>query len=127
MLDTTADDLEAWHYARVDADLEQAQWEREARERAADRKAGNCWHDGGFGFRPVAFYPEQVGLTPGTMHCADCGEKVADPNGPACFVCDLDRFNCMAERGYRDNGKYSHEAFVVPPMILVSVAPPEGF
>lgn len=128
MFETTADLLEDWHYSRVDADLEQFALESAARERAADLAAGNCWHDGGFHFRPVAFYPEQVGLTQGQMWCADCKQAVADPSGPDCMVCDLDRFNCMAERGCApDTGKFAHDAFVMPPMILVSVAPEGGF
>jgi hypothetical protein len=127
MYETTADLNEDWYYARVDADMEQAEFERQAREARLDRANGICHHDGGYLFRHEAFYPEQVGLFPGEMHCTDCGQAVADERGPECFACGLDRYNCMGERGYGDNCKTPHDAFIMPPLVTVGYAPAGGF
>ena len=126
--DTTADALEDWHYARLDADLEQAELEQAGRDHRQAIREGNCPHLSGFHFRAEAFYPEQVGLTQGQMFCTDCNQVAQNLDGPDCMVCDLDRYNCMAERGCApDSGKYAHDHYVQPPMILVSVAPEGGF
>lgn len=118
--ETTADLMEDWHYSRLDADMEQAEMERDARQARRDIAEGRCAHASGVLYRETAFYPEQIGLSPGQMFCYDCKQAVADPNGAQCVVCDLDRYNCMAERGCApDTGKYAHETFVTPPMILV--------
>lgn len=122
MYETTADLMQDWCDARIDADLEMAEMRQAAAEREADRKAGNCWHDGGYLFRWPAFYPEQVGMFVGEMFCYDCQAVVQDPSGPDCFVCGLDRYNCMGERGVGGEGKYAHEAFVMPPLVCVGYA-----
>lgn len=127
MYETTGDLNEQHWLATLEADMEMAEMRQAALEREADRKAGNCWHDSGVRFRPVAFYPEQVGLAQGQMFCYDCNKAVADPSGPDCVVCDLDVHNCMGERGVGGEGKYAHDHFVTPPMVLVSVAPEGGF
>lgn len=118
--ETTGDALEDWHYSRVEADLEMAEMQRAAAEAEADRQAGFCHHNGGYGYRPVAFYPQQVGLLPHQMFCVDCSTVVDCPWGPDCVHCDLDRYNCTGERGYSDHD-------FTPPPPVASVAPPEGF
>lgn len=127
MYETTADMLEDWHFARLDADMEQAEWERDAREREADRARGVCYHDGGYLFRWEAFYPEQVGLFVGEMWCYDCKTAVKSDHGPDCMACDLDKYNCMGERGYGDSCKVPHDAFIMPPLVMVGYAPAGGF
>lgn len=111
---TTADMLEDWHYSRLDADMEMAELEREARESEADRKAGNCRHNSaGVGYRETAFYPEQIGLSPGQTHCHGCGEVFASDLD--CFLCGLPEWHCGGERGWSDD----HTAFVMPVRVTV--------
>lgn len=110
----SCDDLEDWHYSRVEADLEMDEMVRAAHEREADFKAGNCWHDSGFGYRETAFYPEQIGLSPGQMYCCDCKAQVRTADVD-CFFCGLPEWHCMGERGYVD----THTKFTIPPMVAV--------
>lgn len=110
----SCDDAEDHYYAGLDADMEMAEMERVAEERMHDFAAGNCWHDSGFGYRETAFYPEQIGLSPGQMYCCDCQKAVATPDMD-CFVCDLPPLSCMGARGLRDD----HTEFVTPPMVAV--------
>ena len=78
---TTADLLEDAHYARLDADLEQAQFEAEGREIARQRQAGICPHSSGYGYAGgQEYYPGQGALRPGQFRCTDiCGQVIADP------------------------------------------------
>lgn len=117
--ETTGDLDEQVYYERLDADREMAACAAEARQDAADRAAGVCPHSSTLGFRPAAFYAGQVGLTVGQARCTDtCGQVVVDD--VRCYACDLGSWDCMGRRGYTD----SHDRFVVPPMVLVSVAAP---
>ena len=57
MYETTADLNEAIHYERLDADLEMAQYEAEARHYAARRARGICDHNGSaLGHKSPSFY-----------------------------------------------------------------------
>lgn len=71
-------ELEALYDERLDADLEQAAWEREGRAVRAAQRAGRCTHGSAVGYRKPAYYPEQEGLRPGEHRCtAGCGEVFA--------------------------------------------------
>lgn len=112
---STADAMQDWCDARLDADLEQAQWEREAREsRAEQARTGVCPHNtAGVGYREVAFYPEQIGLSPGQTHCFGCNEAYASEI--RCFMCDSSEWHCGGVNGWASD----HTAFVTPPMVRV--------
>jgi hypothetical protein len=65
---------EAFLNDRVDADLEQAHFERMGRLISKARKAGRCTHGSVVGYHEPAIYPEQVGLKPGEHRCTSgCG------------------------------------------------------
>lgn len=57
-----------------DADLEQADLEREGRHIARLAAAGICTHGAWVGVSASGevFYPEQEGLQPGQVRCSDC-------------------------------------------------------
>ena len=112
-----SDAMQDWCDARFDADLEMAEMVAYAREAEADRLAGFCHHGSGVMYRETAFYPEQIGLSPGQMHCWDCGDKVAA--ALECVACGLNAYDCMGERGYGDDCNIPHDAFVTPPMVSV--------
>jgi hypothetical protein len=112
MYETTGDLNEQHYYASLDADMEMWEMRQESLAREADRARGVCWHDSGVLYRETAFYPEQIDLSPGQMHCYDCKQDVAT-DSVDCFFCGLDKFNCMGERGYRDH------KFVPVPMVAV--------
>lgn len=79
--ETTADLMEDWHYARLDADMEQAEFEAAGRAEAAARKRGECPHSHGYGYAGgKEFYPGQGALRPGEFRCTDiCGAVIPDP------------------------------------------------
>lgn len=112
---STADAMQDWCDERFDADMQQAEWERDAREsRAEEVRTGVCAHNaGGVGYREVAFYPEQIGLSPGQTFCFGCREAYASDLD--CFLCELPKWHCGGERGWRDD----HTSFVTPPLVRV--------
>src|SRR5690349_6085497 len=114
MYETTADLMEQWCDSRIEADMEMAEMQRAAREREADRKAGKCWHDGGYLYRETAFYPEQLTLSPGQMWCYDC-KQVVRTDYLDCHKCGLGEEDCMGRRGYADD----HDHFIMPVRITV--------
>jgi len=63
-----------------DADIEQAEMEREGRRLAALEKRGTCTHGRviGIGEDGVAHYPEAVGLVHPQVKCDRCGRVFAD-------------------------------------------------
>ena len=98
MYETTADLNEAIHYERLDADLEMAQYEAEARHYAARRARGICDHHsrlgggvdfysaediagmlakGRFGNRG-GFTGAQTDITKGKDLCTECGSLVEE-------------------------------------------------
>jgi hypothetical protein len=99
--ETTADLNEAIYYERLDADMEMAQFEAEARYYATRRAKGICDHNGSaLGYKSPAFYSaediagmlstarhgnrggftgDQTAIGAGNMLCTDCGEIQADP------------------------------------------------
>ena len=102
MYETTADLNEAIHYERLDADLEMAQYEAEARHYAARRARGICDHNGSaLGHKSPSFYSaediagmlerngrfgnrggftgEQSDIGEGNQLCTDCGTITEDP------------------------------------------------
>jgi hypothetical protein len=115
MYETTADLNEDHYYAGLDADMEMAEMRQYARESAAARAAGDCWHDGsGFMYRETAFYPEQMGMSPGQMYCCEC-KQVVRTEDVDCFKCGLGPIDCMGRRGLVDD----HDHFVTPAMVTV--------
>ncbi len=59
-----------------DADIEQAEWEREACQSHAARLRGICQHNSAVSYRVPVVYPEQVGLRPGEMRCTEGCKRV---------------------------------------------------
>lgn len=77
--ETTADALEAWSDRRREADFEQAALEARANRLYAHERAGFCTHQSAVGYRPIPFYDEQKGLTPGQYRCTSgCGTTFDD-------------------------------------------------
>jgi len=114
MYETTDDAMQDWCDSRMEADMEQAQMESDARYYDAERKAGRCQHMGaGVGYREMAFYPQQIGLSPGQTFCYDCKEAYASDLD--CWRCGLPKWHCGGERGWSED----HTAFVTPPMVRV--------
>lgn len=69
---------EALDTERLDADMQQAGWEREGRAAHAARRAGRCCHSSIVSYRDPPFYPEQAGLAPGQSKCTEgCGRVFA--------------------------------------------------
>lgn len=65
-------ELEALEDERRDADMEQAEWERQGRLFDRAQKAGRCTHSSGAGYvAGKVFYPEQEGLKPGQIACTE--------------------------------------------------------
>ena len=64
---------EAIEAERLDADLLQAQYTREANRAEAMRKRGICQHSSAVGYLPEGkqYYPEQAGLKPGQSRCTE--------------------------------------------------------
>jgi len=63
-----------------DADIEMAEYAREARALDAARARGECPHSSAVGLPDSGkiFYPEQEGLLPGQVRCTDgCGTVFA--------------------------------------------------
>lgn len=79
--ETTADALEAWCDERRDADMEMAQWAREARQADALRAAGNCLHSSSVGLPDdgTIYYESQRGLVGEQVRCTEsCGQIFAN-------------------------------------------------
>lgn len=71
-------EAEAIADARADADREQARMEAIGARFAAAEAAGTCTHGRAYGYRVPVFYPEQEGLQPGELRCAEgCGRVFA--------------------------------------------------
>lgn len=76
-------ELEAIENERFEADLQQAEWEREGRRLEALRAQGVCTHGSwvGFAINPdtgQVYYPEQEGLVGDQVRCtAGCGQVFA--------------------------------------------------
>jgi hypothetical protein len=67
-------DVEALENERFEADMAQAEMEREGARWARAQRAGVCTHGSSVAYRSPAVYPEQEGLTPGQSRCtAGCG------------------------------------------------------
>ena len=101
--ETTGDLNEAIYYEKLDADIEQAQFEAEGRASAARARRGICDHHSGLGHKAPSFYSaediaamlatarfgnrggftgEQSEIGEGLMLCTDCGTVIDDPCGP---------------------------------------------
>ncbi|SEU46760.1 hypothetical protein [Nonomuraea wenchangensis] len=64
-------EMEAIEDERRNADLEQAQMEREGNRLAALRRRGICTHGSVVGYVGKVIYPEQEGLQPGQSRCTE--------------------------------------------------------